>query len=175
MTPTESHYTNSPSAYTNRAYLLTGGNMGDRVDLLRKAAALIEENCGPVVRTSAIYETAAWGLEDQPSFLNQVIELQTGLAAPELMQALLGIERELGRVRDARYGPRLIDIDILFYNDAVIDTENLLIPHPRMDQRRFVLTPLNELIPHFVHPVLGATVAQLLADCADPLAVNKFS
>jgi 2-amino-4-hydroxy-6-hydroxymethyldihydropteridine diphosphokinase len=159
----------------NQVYLLTGGNMGNRQNYLSKAALAIEKNCGSVVRRSMLYETAAWGMEKQEPFLNQVLELHTKLGACELLSCLLSIEEGLGRKRKEKYGPRLIDIDILFFNDEIINTEGLEIPHPRMAQRRFVLEPLAELAPGKVHPVLKKTVSALLKSCNDPLAVNKFS
>lgn len=159
---------------TNTAYLLTGGNMGNREALLSSAAEAIATRCGRVVRTSSVYQTAAWGLEDQAPFLNQVLELETALTAEGLLQTLLAIEESLGRKREGKYGPRLIDIDILFFNDAVVRTEALTVPHPQLQNRRFVLEPLAEIAASFVHPVLRKSVAQLLAECPDPLPVQKI-
>jgi 2-amino-4-hydroxy-6-hydroxymethyldihydropteridine diphosphokinase len=159
----------------NEVYLLTGGNMGDRVAYLSGAEKEIARNCGTVVRTSSIYETEAWGLEDQEPFLNQVLCIQTHLPPEDLMQAILIIESGFGRKRNERYGPRLIDIDILLYNDEVVDHPGLKIPHPRMQSRRFVLTPLAELAPGKIHPVLKKSIRALLDECNDPLKVNKIS
>jgi 2-amino-4-hydroxy-6-hydroxymethyldihydropteridine diphosphokinase len=159
----------------NRAYLLTGGNLGDRMQYLTRAAAAIQENCGAIVRQSAIYETQAWGIKEQAAFLNQVIEIKTEMAANELLNNVLKIEESLGRVRTRKYGPRLIDIDILFFNEEVINTPMLTVPHPQLQNRRFVLEPLNEIAPDFMHPVLLKTIRQLLAGCTDPLTVNKIS
>lgn len=158
----------------NEAYLLTGGNIGNRAEFLQQAKNQIE-NCGQIIRTSSVYETAAWGKEDQQSFLNQVLKIATNLDAPELLDCLLGIESELGRTRTAKFGPRTIDIDILLFNNEVIDLPGLRIPHPQMQNRRFVLVPLNEIAAGIIHPVLRKTIAQILADCPDPLSVNKFS
>lgn len=159
----------------NQVYLLTGGNMGDRLDYLAKAATAIEKNCGAVVRRSSLYETAAWGMEEQEAFLNQMLEVRTKLTAEEVLSCILLIEEGLGRKREVKYGPRLIDIDIIFFNDEIIDSNGLEIPHPRMAQRRFVLKPLAELAPDKMHPTLKKTVKELLSDCTDPLGVNKFS
>ena len=159
----------------NRAYLLTGGNLGDRMQYLARAAAAIQETCGSIVRQSAIYETQAWGIKEQAAFLNQVMEIKTSMTAGELLKIVLKIEESLGRVRTRKYGPRSIDIDILFFNKAVINTPLLTVPHPQLQNRRFVLEPLNEIAPNLMHPVLLKTIHQLLADCTDPLTVNKIS
>lgn len=158
----------------NEAYLLMGGNIGNRKDYLVKAIAAIEEKCGKVIKASSIYETAAWGLENQNAFLNQVLQIKTSLDARELLTAILGVEEKLGRVRENKYGPRVIDIDILFFNNEVINLPGLTVPHPRMQQRRFVLVPLAEIAPEKIHPLLHHSVLQMLAECTDPLAVNKF-
>lgn len=158
----------------NKAFLLIGGNMGDRENLLHLARTGIGEACGHAVRISSIYETAAWGLEAQAAFLNQVLEIETGLSAAELLQKILSLEESLGRKRDVKYGPRLIDIDILFFNDDVIHSEGLCVPHPQLQNRRFVLVPLAEVAPQKMHPVLQKTVSRLLKECPDDLAVQKF-
>ena len=159
----------------NKAYLLIGGNQGNRKEFLRAARNETEAACGTVVQQSSLYETAAWGLEDQPTFLNQALAVETALTAEELLKRILQIEEKLGRVREVKYGPRVIDIDILFFNTAILHQQNLVIPHPQLQNRRFVLVPLNEIAPHFLHPVFQKTVAQLLAECPDPLDVQKIS
>lgn len=158
----------------NTAYLLIGGNMGDRLQVLTAAKKSIEKNCGPVVQASSIYQTAAWGEEEQADFLNQVLRIHTGLTATTLLKTVLRIEEDLGRKREKRYGPRLIDIDILFFNQEIIREENLIVPHPQLQNRRFVLVPLAEMAPDLMHPVCHKTVSQLLAECPDTLAVQKF-
>lgn len=158
----------------NEAYLLTGGNMNDRLFFLSKAKEAIEKNCGNIIKESSVYETAAWGIEDQQSFLNQALHVKTELSAQNLLTAILKIEETLGRKRKLKYGPRTIDIDILLFNEEVIDLPGLKIPHPQMQYRRFVLEPLNELAAEKIHPVLRKTIHQLLQDCADTLKVNKI-
>ena len=158
----------------NRAYLLIGGNMGNREELLYKARTLLEQQCGRL-RPSSLYETAAWGLQDQAPFLNQALELLTELPPHELLQTILRIEEDLGRKRELRYGPRLIDIDILLFNDDVIELPGLRVPHPEMQNRRFVLEPLCEIAGEKIHPVLNMSMKQILSACTDPLTVHKFS
>ncbi len=157
----------------NKAYLLIGGNMGDRLANLENAKTAIEKELSKILLASSIYETAAWGKEDQPAFLNQALFIETTLSASELMNTLLEIEKKMGRIRQEPLGPRTIDIDIIFYNEAIIDTQNLIIPHPQMQKRNFVLTPLNEIAPAFIHPIIKKTIAQLLIDCEDSLLCIK--
>lgn len=155
-------------------FLLIGGNLGNRQQYLANAKEMIEKRCGAVVQQSSVYETAAWGNENQAAFLNQVLKITTSLNPEEVLHTILQIEKDLGRKREMKYGPRTIDIDILFYGEAVVDQKGLRIPHQQIQNRRFVLTPLNEIAPNKIHPSFHKTVSQLLAECPDPLAVNKF-
>ncbi len=157
----------------NKAYLLIGGNMGDRLANLRDAQMAIQVQIGTIVLSSSVYETAAWGLEDQPSFLNQAFIVETNYTAQELLKKLLDIEQSMGRIRQKPLGPRTIDLDIIFFNDQIIHTETLTIPHPQMQKRNFVLTPLNEIAPEFIHPELKQTINQLLIGCGDKLLCIK--
>lgn len=159
----------------NSAYLLIGGNLGNRESNLSKTCGYIEANCGRILRRSMIYETAAWGKTDQPDFLNQAIDLHTALSPFSLLESLLDIELKLGRQRGEKFGPRIIDIDILLYNDEIIREKDLVIPHPQMAQRRFVLVPLADIAGDKMHPVLGISISEMLKQCPDPLAVNKKS
>jgi 2-amino-4-hydroxy-6-hydroxymethyldihydropteridine diphosphokinase len=159
----------------NTAYLLIGGNLGERKENLQSAQVLIVQLSGPVVTTSAIYETAAWGNTNQPSFLNQVLEIKTSLTARQLMRTILKIEKMMGRVRKEKLGPRTIDIDILFFNNEIYDLRFLKIPHPELQNRRFALQPLAEIVPDMIHPVLKKTIAQLLKECPDTLEVKKYT
>lgn len=158
----------------NKAYLLTGGNIGDRLTYLLSAYQIIEKSVGEVLKKSSIYETEAWGLTNQNAFLNQVLLISTNLSAEELLEGVLNIEQQLGRKRFEKMGPRTIDIDIIFYNDDIIASPHLTIPHPRIAERRFVLTPISEIAPDFVHPVLKKTITQLLEICPDQLEVKKY-
>lgn len=159
----------------NKAYLLIGGNMGDRENYLSSARKEIQRICGPIVQQSSLYETVAWGLEAQNAFLNQAIIVDTELEPTSLLTELLRIETSLGRKREVRYGPRTIDIDILFFNDAVIHTQDLIVPHPQVQNRRFALTPTAQIAPDLIHPLLQKSIAQLLAECPDSLPVHKIS
>ena len=155
-------------AETRLTYIALGGNVGDRRAALDSALRHIDTLGGTrVVRCSPFYETAPWGLTAQPDFLNAVAEVETTLDAEALFHALKDIERVMGRVEGPRYGPRLIDLDLLLHGDSVISTPELTVPHPGMPARRFVLVPLNDLAPALRHPVTGHTVAALLASCPD--------
>jgi len=158
----------------NKAYLLTGGNIGQPEANLAQALELIEKQCGKVSARSSLYETAAWGRNDQPAFLNQALLVETELEAGELLDRLLAIEKSIGRVRLEKYGPRVIDIDILLFNDDVYNEPHLKVPHPQLPNRRFALTPLEEIAGNYVHPVLGETIAQILKECPDKLPVKKL-
>lgn len=158
----------------NKAYLLTGGNMGHRESNLALAMDLIRQNGGKIIAHSALYETAAWGNSDQPGFLNQALLVETPLGAAALLHQLLAIEKQIGRVRLEKYGPRIIDIDILLFNREIHHEPELKIPHPELANRRFALTPLAEIAADYVHPVLQKTISVLLEECPDELAVNKL-
>lgn len=158
----------------NTTYLLLGSNMGNSKTQLVKAVRNIEKKIGSVTRLSTLYSTAAWGNTRQPDFLNQVIIVETELTASQTMQIILQIEKQMGRVRTVKNAPRIIDIDILFFNKEIIDQKQLIVPHPQIQNRRFVLVPLNQLSPNLLHPVLKKSVHQLLIHCPDTLNVKKF-
>ena len=158
----------------NNIYLLLGSNIGNSKATLSKAILQIEKRIGSVIRQSGLYSTGAWGNTQQPDFLNQVIIVETKLTALQTMHTILAIEKSMGRVRTVKNAPRIIDIDILFFNKEIIDLPDLTVPHPQMQNRRFVLIPLNQLSPNPKHPGLKKTVHQLLMHCPDKLHVKKF-
>jgi 2-amino-4-hydroxy-6-hydroxymethyldihydropteridine diphosphokinase len=155
-------------------FLSLGSNQGDRFTNLFDARKRIEKQAGKILRASSVYSTAAWGVTDQPDFLNQVIEIETHLSPGALLEAIHKIETSLGRIRSGKWGARILDIDILFYRDAVLNTAHLILPHPELPNRNFVLVPFNEIAPGFIHPVLRKTIHELLEVCPDRLAVMKF-
>jgi 2-amino-4-hydroxy-6-hydroxymethyldihydropteridine diphosphokinase len=159
----------------NNVYLLIGGNMGERMANLAAARNSINIDCGRITATSSIYETEAWGYKEQPAFLNQALLIETSLEAEKLMEEILKIEMALGRKREIPLGPRIIDIDIIYFNDEIINTSNLTIPHPSMADRKFVLMPLTEISPDYRHPILLKTNAVLLKECGDSSVVYKKS
>jgi 2-amino-4-hydroxy-6-hydroxymethyldihydropteridine diphosphokinase len=159
----------------NKAYLLTGGNEGDRYLNMQQARTNIEHICGRLIQVSSLYETAPWGNSNQADFLNQVLHVETKMNPHDLLASILSIEEKGGRIRSIRNAPRTIDIDILFYNQLVLDEPGLHIPHPRIAERRFVLEPLSEISPDLIHPVSGKSIRQLLQECKDELAVKKIS
>jgi len=148
--------------------------MGNSTELLSNAIEQIENKIGPLLLKSNLYATAAWGNTSQPDFLNQVIEVATQLDATETLKEILSIEKNMGRIRTVKNAPRIIDIDILFFNNEIINRIDLIVPHPEIQNRRFVLTPLNEIVPQMIHPVLNKTIDQLLSFCPDQLAVKKI-
>ncbi len=158
----------------NTAYLLIGGNLGKKKENLLRAKELIGENCGPIQNISSLYETDAWGNTNQPTFLNQVLQIQTLLNARQLIRKILKLEKLMGRVRKEKLAPRIIDIDILFFNEEIHDLRFLKIPHAEINKRRFVLVPLAEIAPELVHPVFKKKISQLLDECEDNLPVKKI-
>ena len=158
----------------NNIYLLIGGNLGDRMANLASARKLIEQKAGHISRMSGIYETAPWGGIQQPTFYNQALLIHSTLPPQELLTNLLQIETELGRTREEKYGPRTIDIDILLIDNEIIHSPALIVPHPFMVKRRFVLAPLNEIAGSVIHPQLNKPISKLLNDCEDNLEVKRL-
>jgi 2-amino-4-hydroxy-6-hydroxymethyldihydropteridine diphosphokinase len=155
-------------------YLLLGSNLGDRKTLLAQAQTRLREAVGRVLQHSDLYETSAWGLTEQPAFLNQVLCLDTPLSPEEVLQQTQRVENELGRERKEKWGARLIDIDILYYGQQIIRTDRLTVPHPFLHERHFTLVPLVQIAPDFIHPVLVKSNKVLLEQCDDPGEVKTL-
>lgn len=159
----------------NQVLLLIGGNLDDRFRLLIKVKENISNEIGTIKKESSIYETAPWGFESEQNFLNQVIIVSTSLLPIQVLRKCQIIEDRLGRVRQSeQYISRTMDIDILFYNDEIINTSDLIIPHERLYQRRFTLEPLVEIAPNLVHPVIKKTLSEILKNCLDEADVKKL-
>jgi 2-amino-4-hydroxy-6-hydroxymethyldihydropteridine diphosphokinase len=155
----------------NSVFLIVGGNLGNRKKNLQTAATFIDEQVGTIIQSSKIYETEPWGLSDQPAFYNQVHLVKSKLGAQTIIDTILEIEEKMGRVRTIKNAARIIDIDILFFNQEIIDEPNLIIPHREIANRRFVLMPLNEIAPLMIHPVVKKNISELLSECKDQLKV----
>jgi 2-amino-4-hydroxy-6-hydroxymethyldihydropteridine diphosphokinase len=159
----------------NRIYLGIGTNLGKREDNLKSAVEKIENIIGPVIQSSTVYETEPWGFRSEMEFLNLVIEVETKLNPSGLLGRLLMIESQMGRIRESgKYSSRIIDIDILFYGKLIIEKKALTLPHPMMQERRFVLIPLCEIAPDFIHPVLKKDIKKILEECKDKGKVIKY-
>lgn len=160
---------------SKKVYLLLGSNLGDRMQLINDAVNKINVKIGTVFTQSSVYETAAWGKEEQPLFLNVALGIETTLSPLEVLKKSLEIEKELGRVRDEKWGSRLIDIDVIFYGELIVSEQDILqIPHPQMQFRKFVLQPLAEIAPDYFHPILRKSVSELLQSLPDNLTVSKI-
>jgi 2-amino-4-hydroxy-6-hydroxymethyldihydropteridine diphosphokinase len=141
-------------------FIGAGSNLGDRLEALRTAERMLAPEV-KVLKASKVYETPPWGYKDQPAFLNQVMQVETELDSPALLEHLKRIEKKMGRKATFRYGPRAIDLDILFYDGLIYSTESLQIPHPMASERAFVLVPMRDIAPDFIHPTLGKTITEL--------------
>lgn len=160
----------------NTVYLLLGGNMDDRAAWLEKAKDEISLSIGKIIAESSLYESEPWGFQADKRFLNKVIKAETELQPAEILNIILSIEKKLGRIRSqqANYESRTIDIDILFFNEQIISEKDLIIPHPRIQERMFTLIPLAELDQSLVHPVSCKTIGQLISECHDSLSVYLY-
>jgi 2-amino-4-hydroxy-6-hydroxymethyldihydropteridine diphosphokinase len=159
----------------NKVFLGLGSNLGNREENLLKAQKLINKKVGKVHSKSSIYETAAWGITEQNAFLNQVLEIETVFSPDAVLHLLLKIEKNMGRIREIKWGERSIDIDVLYYNNEIISTENLVVPHPFIQERKFVLVPLCEIAPVFIHPKLKQSNLELLEKCQDSGEIVVFN
>lgn len=160
----------------NKVVLLLGGNLGNSQLLFQQAVDLLATRLGELVSQSALYQSPPWGFEHENDFLNQVVVLETACSAEEILQTCLQIETDLGRERKEQkgYSARIIDIDVLFVNDEVLKSENIILPHPRLHLRKFTLLPLVEVMPNFIHPILHKSMQELLAACDDNSGVRKI-
>ena len=152
-------------------YLHTGSNQGDRISILRKANEFVGAEIGPIILASSFYETAPWGNEDQANFINQALKVTTLLSPSEVLSIIHNIEKKLGRLREVKWAPRAVDIDILFYHNQIIRTDQLIVPHPHLQNRNFVLFPMLEIAPKFIHPKLGLSIETLFLQSKDKLEV----
>ncbi|MEY3918649.1 MAG: 2-amino-4-hydroxy-6-hydroxymethyldihydropteridine diphosphokinase [Bacteroidota bacterium] len=159
----------------NQLFLSLGGNLGNTREIFEGAYPLIEKKIGKISVYSSIYQTEAWGPIPQADFLNQVILVSTSLAPQACLTKMLAIEKEFGRERKERWGPRTLDLDILYYSDVVIAEADLTIPHPRIAERKFILTPLVEIAPSFQDPLSRKTMLELVDACTDTSNVNRFA
>jgi len=156
-------------------YLCLGTNLGDKAANLTRAIEHISECCGVVCRRSGIYLSSAWGYKSENEFYNQCLKIETNFEADELIDRLFSIEEDMGRVRESSdYKDRLMDIDILFFDDLVMETYKLIVPHPRIGDRRFVLVPMKELAPDHIHPLIEKTISELLEECKDKSVVTSL-
>ncbi|MBK0402340.1 2-amino-4-hydroxy-6-hydroxymethyldihydropteridine diphosphokinase [Adhaeribacter sp. BT258] len=158
----------------NNAFLLLGSNLGDRLSFLNLAITSLQKTAGEIKNLSSVYETAAWGNTEQQAFLNQVLELETSLLPEQLLAQIHHIEKAAGRVRTEHWGPRELDIDILFFGKLLVNMPNLAVPHPQLHLRRFTLLPLAEIAPDLVHPTLHKSVSELLQICPDTLEAHIY-
>lgn len=159
----------------NEVYLQLGSNIGDRLDNLEQSIKIITERIGNVLEKSSVYESTPWGVENQRNFLNQVIFVKSNFDPYTILDLVLQIEKDMGRIRIEKWGERIIDIDILFIDDLIIESENLCIPHEFIAKRKFVLQPMCEIAPGFIHPKLNKTISQLLEECIDDEKVNVYA
>ncbi len=156
-----------------RLYILLGGNLGDKSRIFSEARDKLNKRLGKITAQSSVYETEPWGFESSDLFWNQVLEILTSLSPEEVLHQTQQTEIELGRIRKSNpYDSRIIDIDILFYGDQLISQHNLIIPHPKIQERKFTLIPLCEISPDLVHPVFRKSIRKLLEECTDPLKVE---
>jgi len=159
----------------NIVFLQLGSNLGERELLLQDAIIAIEDRVGLVVEKSKVYESVPWRVEGQENYLNQILKVKTEMLADDVLSIVLDIEKELGRIRIEKWGERLIDIDIIFYNDSIIETPDLCVPHKHLHERMFVLTPLHNIAPEMVHPKYNKTIEELLNMCKDTELVKEYA
>jgi 2-amino-4-hydroxy-6-hydroxymethyldihydropteridine diphosphokinase len=158
----------------NQVVFILGGNLGDRLRLIEGSVDLLVSHFGPIILKSSIFETAAWGGKSNGNYLNQVLVFNTSFFPEEILDVILEIELKMGRTRGEKWGDRTMDIDILYFGNEKFHSERLTIPHPFLQERRFVLEPLAEILPDFVHPLLNKTNQELLENCLDKSSVKIY-
>ena len=149
--------------------------MGEREDYLQNASELLAAEIGVIQKESKIYESVPWGVENQSNYLNQVLEIRSELSAEEVLERVLQIEDKIGRIRNEKWGERIIDIDVLLFNDSIVEKDGICIPHIHLHNRKFVLIPLNEVAPSFIHPKYNKTIEELLSECKDIESVEEYA
>lgn len=162
----------------NKVYLLAGGNLNKTAATYKKLFLLLESSIGRIIEKSNFYESEAWGFASTNNFINIALLVHTYLSPEEVLIQLLSIEKQLGRIsktNNKAYSDRSMDLDIIFFNDNILETESLTIPHPHMHERMFVLMPLSEIAPDFVHPIFGKTIQELKNECKDTLRIQKLT
>jgi len=159
----------------NTIFLQLGSNMGERKEFLQSAIVLIVEEIGAIQKKSKVYESVPWGVDGQNNYLNQVLEIKSRFLVEEVLEKVLQIEDKIGRIRNEKWGERIIDIDILFFNDMVIEKEGLCVPHIHLHKRNFVLLPLQEIAPEFIHPKYQKTISELKQECRDSEKVEEYA
>ncbi|HTO16993.1 MAG TPA: 2-amino-4-hydroxy-6-hydroxymethyldihydropteridine diphosphokinase [Edaphocola sp.] len=165
---------NIKNAIHNKVYILLGSNLGDRYAYIKRATELIEENIGTLVAVSNVYETESWGMEDQPAHLNQALIVNTRLDALEVLKNTQSIEKLLGRTKKSRWDNRIIDIDIIFFNQEIINLEKLTIPHPHFQERNFAIIPFSEIAGDYKHPIFHKSIKEIMDHSQDALKVKKY-
>jgi len=149
--------------------------MGEREEYLKNASELLATEIGVIQKESKIYESVPWGVENQSNYLNQVLEIRSELSAEEVLERVLQIEDKIGRIRNEKWGERIIDIDVLLFNDSIVEKDGICIPHIHLHNRKFVLIPLNEVAPSFIHPKYNKTIEELLSECKDIESVEEYA
>lgn len=159
----------------HQSILLLGSNQGDRIDIIKNALSCISNHIDiKLIAKSALYETAAWGDESLPPHINVAITISTNLKPESLLKTLQQIELDFGRTRTTKWGVRTLDIDIIYYDDLILQIPTLQIPHPLVQERKFALVPINDIAPKFIHPVFNIDNRTLLRNCKDSLNVVKI-
>ncbi len=159
----------------NLVYLHLGSNIGNRGVFLQRARSYIQDEIGKIIKSSKVYQTRPWGVDNQEDYLNQALCVQTVFPAKDILSKVLYIEKMMGRIRSVKWQAREIDIDILFFNNDIISTKDLEIPHPLLHKRLFVLQPLMDIAPIFIHPIYNQTISEMLESCSDLEKLEEYA